>query len=73
LLRNADVKGVLWGGYTRRDPEGKRRAMEHLLNLWQQGKLAPRISAEYPFEEAGQAIADLAARKIAGKAVVRMT
>lgn len=72
LLRNADIRGVLWGGYTKRKAEAKRQAMDRLFALWLDGKLTPRISAEYAFEEAGQAIADLGARSIAGKAVIRI-
>ena len=40
--------------------------------LWDEGKIAPRISKTYPLERAGEAIAAMAARKVIGKLVVTL-
>ena len=70
LLKSCDICGVFWGGYVLRDPQGNRRLVEHLLDLWQAGKISPRVTATYPLERAGEAIAALGAREAIGKLVV---
>jgi NADPH:quinone reductase-like Zn-dependent oxidoreductase len=41
-----------------------------LFRLWDEGKIAPKISATYPLSQAGEAIAAMAARQAIGKLVV---
>jgi NADPH:quinone reductase-like Zn-dependent oxidoreductase len=40
--------------------------------LWNEGRIAPRVSGTWPLEKAGDAIAHMAARKAIGKLVVTM-
>src|SRR3546814_13723936 len=58
-----DVCGVFWGGYAGRDPEGNAAHIRTLYRLWQEGKIAPKVSRTWPLEQGGDAIAHMAARK----------
>ena len=70
LLKGCDVVGVLYGAYAQRDPEGNRRNVKALLDLYEAGRIAPHVSARYPLEAAAQAIAELSNRRAIGKVVV---
>jgi NADPH:quinone reductase-like Zn-dependent oxidoreductase len=72
LLKSCDVCGVFWGAFAARDPEANAAHIETLFRLWDEGKIAPRVSAIWPLERAGEAIAHMAARKAVGKLVVTM-
>jgi len=72
LLKSCDVCGVFWGAFAARDPEANGAHIATLFQLWEEGKIAPRVSAIWPLERAGEAIAHMAARKAVGKLVVTM-
>ncbi len=73
LLKSCDVCGVFWGAFTARDPQAHQAHVQTLFRLWDEGKISPRVTITYRFEQAGQAIADMAARKAVGKLVVTVT
>ncbi len=70
LLKSCDVCGVFWGAFAARDPAANAAHVATLFRLWDEGKIGPRVSATYPLERGGEAIAALAARKVIGKLVV---
>lgn len=72
LLKSCDVRGVFWGAYAARDPKANAAHVETLFRLWDEGKISPRVSATYPLERGGEAIAALAARSVIGKVVVEL-
>ena len=72
LLKSCDVCGVFWGGFFARDPKRNAAHVEQLFRWWDEGKIAPKISATYPLEQAGEAIAALRDRKAMGKLVVTL-
>ncbi len=72
LLKSCDVCGVFWGAFAARDPKANAAHIATLFRLWDEGKIAPRVSATWPLERAGEAIAHMAARKAVGKLVVTM-
>ena len=72
LLKSCDVCGVFWGAFAARDPKANAAHVRHLFDWWAEGKIAPRVSATYPLERAGDAIAALRDRKAIGKLVVTM-
>lgn len=72
LLKSCDVCGVFWGAFAARDPKTNAAHVEQLFRWWAEGKIAPRISATYPLERAGEAIAALRDRKAIGKLVVTL-
>ncbi|WP_324808611.1 NADPH:quinone oxidoreductase family protein [Sphingomonas sp. LY29] len=72
LLKSCDVCGVFWGAFAARDPKANAAHVATLFRLWDEGKIGPRVSATYPLERGGEAIAALAARKVIGKVVVTL-
>jgi NADPH:quinone reductase len=72
LLKSCDVCGVFWGAFAARDPAANAAHVESLFRLWGEGKIAPRVSATFPLEKAGEAIAAMANRQAIGKLVVTL-
>jgi NADPH:quinone reductase-like Zn-dependent oxidoreductase len=72
LLKSCDVCGVFWGAFAARDPSANAAHVERLFRWWAEGKIAPTISATYPLEKAGEAIAALRDRRAIGKLVVTL-
>ena len=72
LLKSCDVCGVFWGAFAARDPEANAAHVEQLFRWWDEDRIAPKISATYPLERAGEAIAALRDRRAAGKLVVTL-
>jgi NADPH2:quinone reductase len=72
LLKSCDVCGVFWGGFFAREPKRNGEHVEQLFRWWEEGTIAPKISATYPLEHADEAIAELRDRKAVGKLVVTL-
>ena len=72
LLKSCDVCGVFWGAFVARDPKRNAAHIDRLFRWWAEGKIAPKISATYPLERGGEAIAALRDRKAIGKLVVTL-
>jgi NADPH2:quinone reductase len=72
LLKSCDVCGVFWGGFVAREPKRNAAHVEQLFRWWDEGRIAPKISATYPIERAGEAIEALRDRKAVGKLVVTL-
>jgi NADPH:quinone reductase-like Zn-dependent oxidoreductase len=70
LLKSCDVCGVFWGAFAARNPKANAAHVNELFGLWGQGRINPRVSATYPLERGGEAIAAMAARQAIGKLVV---
>jgi len=70
LLNTRNVLGVDWGAMTLREPERNRALMERMVDGVASGRLQPGAPRTYPLERAADALADLAGRRIAGKAVL---
>ncbi len=72
LLKSCDVCGVFWGGFFMRDPKRNAAHVEQLFRWWNEGRIKPTISASFPLERAGEAIAALKERRAIGKLVVTL-
>ncbi|MBA3729419.1 MAG: NADPH:quinone oxidoreductase family protein [Sphingomonas sp.] len=72
LLKSCDVRGVFWGAFAARDPAANATHVATLFDLWDKGRVGPRVSATYPLAQGGEAIAALAARSVIGKVVVTL-
>ena len=70
LLKSCDVRGVFWGAFAARDPAANAAHIAALFRLWEEGKIAPKVSRTWPLERGGEAIAHMAARQAVGKLVV---
>jgi len=72
LLKGADVVGVFWGDFTRREPKAFLESARQLMRWFEEGKLKPHVSATFPLEKAAEAMNLLASRKAKGKVVVQI-
>jgi NADPH2:quinone reductase len=70
LLKGCSIVGVFWGSFTTRDPQRNQEHLRELMAWFHEGRLRPHISATYPLERVADALNDLRARKITGKAVL---
>ena len=70
LLNNIDVRGVGWGAYAMVTPGYMQEQWRDLEPMLADGTISPPIGATYSFEDFGQALADMEARKTLGKSVV---
>jgi NADPH:quinone reductase len=70
LLKSCDVCGVFWGAFAARDPQRNAAHVDQLFRWWAEGKIAPKVSATYPLDRGGDAIAALRDRQAIGKLVV---
>ncbi len=70
LLKGCSIVGVFWGSFTARDPQRNQEQLQQLVTWFHEGKIKPHISATYPMHRAADALNDMLARKITGKAVL---
>jgi NADPH:quinone reductase-like Zn-dependent oxidoreductase len=70
LLKSCDVCGVFWGAFAAGDHRANAAHVAELFRLWDEGRINPHVSATYPLECGGEAIAAMAARQVIGKLVV---
>ena len=59
-----------WGAFVMREPQRNRANIARLFQLWEQGKIQPRVTGTYALADGGQAIAKLGDRSAVGKLVV---
>lgn len=70
LLRNVSAVGVAWGAFLMGELGLFASTAEALSGMVGAGVVRPPIAARYPLEDGAQALADLDAGKIVGKAVL---
>lgn len=70
LLKECEVIGVQWGAFALREPERHRAMLSTLLGMVKDHTLEPYIYKRYPLENGYEALEDMAARKVQGKAVI---
>ena len=71
LLKSCDIRGVLWGAWTMRDPKGQAALMKEIAAWCAEGKLSAHVHAAYPLSETAAALKAIAERKVMGKIVLR--
>ncbi|MGO9697915.1 MAG: NADPH:quinone oxidoreductase family protein [Xanthobacteraceae bacterium] len=71
LLKSCDIRGVLWGAWALRDPDGQRGLMTEIVRWCAAGKLSAHVHAVYPLGEIATALRAIADRKAMGKIVLR--
>ena len=72
LLKGCSVVGVFWGAFTQKEPEASLQNMKDLFGLYAQGKIKPRVSEVFPFDEYAAALNALTERRAKGKIVLRV-
>jgi NADPH:quinone reductase len=71
LLKSCDIRGVLWGAWTLRDPKGQAALMKEIAAWCAEGKLSAHVHAVYPLSETAAALKAIAERKVMGKIVLQ--
>ena len=70
LLKGCDIVGVDWGQFSARFPEQAAPVLVRLMQLFASGSITPCVTQTYPFARAADALKDLLARRVVGKAVL---
>lgn len=70
LLKGADVVGVYWGDFVRREPEKHRAAMAELTAWYAEGRIKPVLDLVLPMERLPDAYARMASRQVCGKVIL---
>jgi NADPH:quinone reductase len=70
LLKGASIVGVFWGDFAKREPQHNAAAFKQMVDWIAEGKLRPYVSAQYPLEETGRALREMAQRRVVGKIVI---
>ena len=70
LLNSRDIQGVFWGAWAGRNPRENTKNIKELFDLYEAGKIAPRISAAYALDDYAKAFADIMERRVKGKVVL---
>jgi len=68
--RNVGVQGFYLGRLMSRRPQLVREETLELLALWRRGSFRPVVGAEFPLEEANEALELIASRRSTGKVVL---
>lgn len=72
LLKGASIVGVFWGRFTSRDQLTNRRNTQALIELFEAGKITPRVSRRFALVDALAALDVLRNREAIGKLVVEV-
>lgn len=72
LLKGCSLVGVFWGSFTQREPEASAKNMMELLQMFSEGKIDPKISEVFEFEEYEKALGALTGRTATGKIVLKV-
>jgi len=72
LLKGCSVIGVFWGSFTQREPENSAKNMMELLQMYSEGKIDPKISQVFEFEDYEKALGALTGRTATGKIVLKV-
>jgi NADPH2:quinone reductase len=72
LVKGADLLGVEWGKFAARDPKANRDNLSRIAAWAGEGKLATHIHAIHQLPDFASAFADIAARRVQGKVLLRV-
>ncbi len=73
LLKQGALIGVFWGAFARTNPQAHATNMAELFSWYEQGRLRPHISAQYPLERFADALDVVMERAVKGKVVLTMS
>ena len=70
LLKNIEISSLQISDYRKRRPAQVAACFAEAFRLYQQGKVKPAAATAFPLARAGEALAALRERRIAGRAVL---
>ena len=72
LVKNIDVLGFYWGGYSTFAPQVITQSLGELMGLYAEGALKPHVSHALPLERTAEAMELMRSRASTGKVVITM-
>lgn len=72
LLKEASIIGVWWGTWATKNPERQMQNVTELAGLIAAGRISPRVSESYAFDDYLDAFRAITERRALGKVVLRM-
>jgi NADPH:quinone reductase len=72
LLKNIEISGLQISDYRKRRPVQMATCFSEIFALYEEGKITPAPAAVFPLERAGEALAAVRDRRIAGRAILRL-
>ena len=73
LLKGCSIVGVFWGAFTQHEPKEHIQNVKELMQLFAEGKIDPRVSEVFPFEQYEGALEALTSRRAKGKVVLKVS
>ncbi len=70
LLKGADLVGVFWGDFVRREPARSQEAVAELSRWYAEGAIKPVLDQVLPMERLPEAYARMAGRQVLGKLIL---
>lgn len=70
LVKNIEVSGMQWSDYRERNAQRVSEVQRKLQELFEAGQIRTRIALKVPFESAGQALAAVDRRAVAGRVIL---
>ena len=70
LLKGANIMGVFWGEFAKREPKNNAAGLTEMLQWIKQGKIKPFVSKTYTLDQTAQALIDMSERKVTGKIII---
>ncbi|TAJ21582.1 MAG: NADPH:quinone oxidoreductase family protein [Dehalococcoidia bacterium] len=72
LVKDASAIGFSLGQTRRNRPDEVRAALGELCRWYDEGRIRPHVSQEFPLDDAVDALVAIQQRRVAGKAIIRM-
>ncbi|MBO0735283.1 MAG: zinc-binding dehydrogenase, partial [Alphaproteobacteria bacterium] len=73
LLKNIEISGLQISDYRKRRPAQVAACFAEIFSLYEQEKIKPAMANTFPLVRAGEALAALRDRRIAGRAVLQLS
>tara|TARA_B100001094_G_scaffold223019_1_gene217114 strand:- start:1304 stop:1597 length:294 start_codon:yes stop_codon:yes gene_type:complete len=71
LLKGCSVVGVFWGNFRLKETATDNENFKTLFRWYQEKKLSPLVSQQFPLENVAEALLTLANRKAIGKIILK--
>lgn len=72
LLKEIQIVGVFWGGFTRREPDAQAENMADLFEMLIDGRIKPHLDCALPLADFEAGYERLTTRKAKGKVILRV-
>ena len=72
LVKNIEVSGLQVSDYRKRRPAQMAACFAEIFELYEEGRIKPAPAQVFPLDQAGEALAAVRDRRLAGRAVLRL-